>query len=131
MIMTDKELYQAAYEELDNAYAPYSGFKVGAAVLTSSGKVYTGINIENSAYGVTICAERVAMSKAISEGHKDIVAIAIVSSDGWAYPCGTCRQFIYEFGEDIRVIVGKDENHLRTHTISELLPYGFRLETKI
>lgn len=126
--MTNKELYKIALGELDKAYAPYSGFSVGAAVLTKDGKIYTGVNIENSAYGVTICAERVALSKAISQGNRDIDSIAVVSSEGLAYPCGTCRQFIFEFGDDIRIIVGRDEDNLTVHTISRLLPYGFRLE---
>lgn len=126
--ITDKELYIKAKEALDNAYAPYSDFRVGACVLTKSGQIFSGVNIENSAYGTTICAERTALSKAISEGHKDIDSIAITSDEGWAYPCGTCRQFIFEFGDNIRIIVGEDENELRVHTIGELLPHGFRLD---
>lgn len=125
--ISDKELYIKAQESLKNSYAPYSKFRVGAAVLTKSGEVFTGVNIENSAYGATICAERTALSKAISEGYIEIDSIAVTSDEGWAYPCGTCRQFIFEFGEDIRIIVGENENNLRVHKASELLPHGFRL----
>jgi len=126
--MTDKELYIKALKAMEKAYAPYSGFCVGAAVLTKCGVVFTGCNIENSAYGTTICAERVAMSKAISEGYKHFDAIAVASNNGYAYPCGTCRQFIFEFGDDIRVIVGNEESIIHSYTIEELLPFGFRLE---
>lgn len=128
--MTNKELYIIAQEALDKAYAPYSNFNVGAAVLTKSGKVYSGVNIENAAYGVSLCAERSALSSAISNGEKDIEAIAVTSTEGWAYPCGTCRQFIFEFGEDIKIIVGENEDNLKVHTAGELLPHGFRLEKK-
>lgn len=125
--MTEIELYMEAKKTMENAYAPYSSFKVGAAVLTKGGKVYTGTNVENSAYGDSLCAERSALSAAVSAGEREFDAIAVTSVEGWAYPCGSCRQFIFEFGEDIRIIVGKDENHLRMYTISELLPHGFRL----
>jgi cytidine deaminase len=128
--MTDKELYMKAVDAMGNSYAPYSGFNVGAAVLTEDGKVFTGGNIENSAYGVTICAERVAVSKAISEGHRQFKAIAVVSNEGYSFPCGTCRQFMYEFGGEMRIIVGKDKDHLESYTLDELLPHGFRLENK-
>ena len=128
--MTNKELYIKAEEAMKNAYAPYSDFKVGAAVLTKEEKVFTGCNIENSAYGDTICAERVAVSKAVSEGSREFEAIAVAGSDGTAFPCGSCRQFIFEFGGDIRVIVGKDRDHLEEYAMDELLPHGFRLENR-
>ncbi|NLY70234.1 MAG: cytidine deaminase [Clostridiales bacterium] len=126
--MDDRSLFMKAQSVLDNAYAPYSNFKVGAAVLTKSGEVYTGVNVENSSYGATICAERSAILAAISDGKKELDAIAIASSGGEAYPCGICRQFIYEFGDDIRIITGKDPDNLNVHTIKELLPNAFRLK---
>lgn len=122
-----KKLYLIAQEAMAKAYAPYSALKVGAAVITKTGEIYTGVNVENSAFGVSLCAERNAISTAITDGHTDLVAIAVVSSKGEAYPCGTCRQFIHEFGEDIRVITGDDIDHLKSYAISELLPKGFKL----
>lgn len=129
-MMINKKLFIKAEEAMKNAYAPYSDFKVGAAVLTKEGKVYTGCNIENSAYGDSICAERVAISKAVSEGYREIEAIAVAGSEGNAFPCGSCRQFIFEFGGDIKVIVGTDSDHLEEYTVDELLPHGFRLENR-
>ena len=104
--MTKEELYEKAVEAMEYSYSPYSKFKVGAALLTKTGKVFTGCNVENASYGAAICAERTAFVKAISEGFKEFEAIAICCDheDIPAYPCGICRQFIFEFGEDIRVI---------------------------
>lgn len=126
--MDYKELHKMAQQAIHNAYAPYSNFKVGAALLTKSGEVYTGVNIENSSYGATICAERTALVKAASEGHREFDAIAIASSVDEAYPCGICRQFLFEFGDDIKVITGKDEEHIKVTKIKDLLPNGFRLK---
>ena len=126
--MTDKELYRIARKALENAYAPYSDFKVGAAVLTADGTVFTGVNVENATYGATICAERTAFVKAASEGVRDFSKIAVASSGGAAWPCGICRQFMYEFNADLRVITGDDEDHLEAHALTELLLKGFRLE---
>ena len=125
--MTDKELYLIAESMLPKAYAPFSEFHVGAALLTTDGEVFTGVNIENSSFGATICAERTAFVKAISEGHRDIVTIAIACNSGEALPCGICRQFMYEFSDTLRIVTGADSEHLRVHTIEELLPEGFRL----
>lgn len=128
--MTDKELYLAALEASEKAYAPYSGFSVGAAAETGSGAVYTGCNIENSSFGAGICAERTAMAKAVSEGEKVFTKIAVASSGGAAWPCGICRQFMLEFCEDpgeLTVITGDDADHLETASLAELLPKGFRL----
>ncbi|MDD3863756.1 MAG: cytidine deaminase [Eubacteriales bacterium] len=125
--MNDKALYRLAKEALQNAYAPYSKFLVGAALLTESEEVFTGVNVENSSFGATICAERTAFVKAISEGRRDFKAIAIASSGGKAWPCGICRQFMYEFGDDLTVITGPDEDHLEKYDIKELLLEGFRL----
>lgn len=125
--MNDKELYRAARAVLPNAYAPFSGFRVGAALLTKTGEVFTGVNVENSSYGASICAERTACLKAVSEGFRQFEAIAVAAGSGAASPCGICRQFLYEFAPDLRVVFGEDEEHLQTYTLKELLPEGFRL----
>ena len=118
-------LIEKAQEAMENAYVKYSGFKVGAALLTKSGKVYTGCNIENSSFGATICAERVAFAKAISEGEREFEAIAVASSlKGFTYPCGICRQFMSEWGLDVKLIT-KSGDKVRIHTIGELLPEAF------
>lgn len=129
-MMEYKDLYKAADAIKHNAYAPYSGFQVGAALLAESGKVYTGVNVENSSFGGTICAERTAFLKAISEGERSFKAIAIAASGGEALPCGICRQFMYEFGPELDVITGEYEDSLRVQTLNQLLPEGFRLEKK-
>ncbi|MGI6731088.1 MAG: cytidine deaminase [Anaerovoracaceae bacterium] len=123
-----EDLYRRAREALNNAYAPYSKFKVGAALLTKTGEVFTGVNVENSSYGATICAERTAFVAAVSQGYREFEAIAIASSGGEAYPCGICRQFMYEFGDNLKIITGEDEDHLHISEMKELLPKGFRLE---
>ncbi|MFZ5352874.1 MAG: cytidine deaminase [Bacillota bacterium] len=123
--MDESLLVNKAKEAMQNAYVKYSNFKVGAALLTKSGRIYTGCNIENSSYGATICAERVAFSKAISEGETEFEAIAIVGSSGdYTYPCGICRQFMSEFGLDIKLVFenGKD---IKTYRLRELLPEAF------
>lgn len=126
--MNYRELYRQAVEMIPLAYAPFSKFKVGAALLGKDGKVYTGVNVENSSFGGTICAERTAFVKAISEGCMEFEAIAVVSSDGEAWPCGICRQFMKEFCEDdFKIITGNDEDSLRVYTMEEILPEGFRL----
>ena len=127
--MTNKELLKMAEDARENAYVPYSNFQVGAAVLTKSGKIFTGCNIECASYGAANCAERTALFKAISEGHKDIEAIAIASSNSEAnkptYPCGICRQVIIEFGPDIRIIMGYSEGDIIECTIKDLIPNYF------
>ena len=128
MQISDKELYNIAKETLKYAYAPYSKFKVGAALLTSDGKVFTGVNVENSAYGAAICAERTAFVKAISEGVLEFSKIAIASSEGSAWPCGICRQFMYEFNPELIVITGDNADTLESYKLNELLLNGFRLE---
>ena len=109
--MTDvQELIKTAQEAMEKAYAPYSGFKVGAAILTTDGKVYSGCNVENASYGATVCAERCAALKAVSEGFTSFVSVAIVSSSGkYTYPCGVCRQFLAEFFEEDGMLILKDE----------------------
>ena len=124
--MTEKELCQKAIDMLDMAYIPYSHFPVGAALECSDGTVYTGCNIENSSYGLTNCAERTAAFKAVSEGHRHFTRIVIAGrSDDYCYPCGACRQVLYEFGPEMEVIcLNKKGEEKRLH-IKELLPYGF------
>ncbi|MEI8131364.1 MAG: cytidine deaminase [Leptolinea sp.] len=107
------------------AYAPYSHYPVGAAVLSASGKVYTGVNIENAAYPTGICAERVAIFKGVSEGEKIFTAVAVVTANGGT-PCGSCRQVLSEFSKDMLVIIGDSAgNYLRETTLSALLPEAF------
>lgn len=126
--MTHDKLINIAKEALKNAYAPFSKFQVGAALLTKSGEVYTGVNVENSSYGATICAERTAFVKAISEGVREFKAIAVVSSEGSAWPCGICRQFMQEFCDaDFEIISLDDEGNIKVYTMAEMLPEGFRL----
>ena len=125
--MEDRQLFQKAQSVLDNAYVPFSDFPVGEALLAKSGEVFTGVNVENSSYGGTICAERTACVKAVSEGVTDFEAIAIAAEKGLAFPCGICRQFLYEFAPQLRVIVGEDEEHLKIYTLQQLLPEGFKL----
>lgn len=130
--MDHRKLYETACKALENAYVPFSGFKVGAALLTTEGEIYTGVNVENSSYGATICAERTAFVKAISEGERGFKAIAVAakSRDGvWteALPCGICRQFMYEFAPELSVITGTDPEELHIRTLEELLPLGFKL----
>ena len=126
--ITDVELYKLARKSAKNAYAPFSGFKVGAAILTTGGDVFTGVNVENSSYGATICAERVACTKAVSEGFREFEAIAIATYGGVeASPCGMCRQFLFEFAPKLRVITGKNEDEIEVSNLDELLPKGFGL----
>ena len=126
--MSDKELMDMAVEAKNKAYCPYSRFHVGAALLTKSGKVYLGCNIENSSYGATNCAERTAIFKAVSEGERDFEAIAVAgdSVDDYTYPCGICLQVINEFMPEGRVILSKNDE-VKSFALNELLPYGFRL----
>ena len=124
--MTQK-LYETAKDAAKNAFAPFSNFHVGAALLASDGRIFTGCNVENSSYGATICAERTALVKAVSEGARQFTAIAVVSQDGEAWPCGICRQVLYEFSPEMLVITGNDE-HLDVVKLNELLPHGFRLD---
>lgn len=125
--MTDRELAARAFAMHEYAYVPYSKFPVGAALLCADGTVFTGCNVENAAYGSTICAERTALVKAVSEGHRDDwVAIAIAGKgEDYCWPCGSCRQMLYEFAPDLRVVVARGDGDIRVHALSELLPCGF------
>lgn len=131
--MDKKALVNEALSAREMAYIPYSGFAVGAALLTKDGKVYRGCNIENAAYTPTNCAERTAFFKAVSEGERDFEAIAIVGGPAgqspidYCYPCGVCRQVMAEFcSDDFIVLIGKSENEIREHKLSDILPYTFR-----
>lgn len=124
--MSNEELVALARKAKEFAYVPYSHFRVGAAVLTAEGEVFTGCNIENASYGGTVCAERTALFKAISEGKTRIAKIAVIGDmEDYTYPCGICRQVIAEYGTDIEVIVAKGNGEFRVHKLSELLPYAF------
>ena len=123
---TDKELIKAAKNVRELAYTPYSNFKVGAAVRTKDGKIYTGCNVESASYGLTVCAERVAIWKAVSEGEKEFTEIAIVAdTHELTPPCGVCRQIIWEFCGDIPVIFANLKGNTETVQMSELLPRAF------
>lgn len=128
-MLTDNELVSLAKKELKNSYSPYSGFKVAAALITKSGNVYTGANIENSSYSATVCAERVAIFKAISNGEREFEAIAIVCEKGdFCYPCGVCRQVMSEFFDESFRIILEGDNIIKSHTLEELLPHSFKLK---
>ncbi len=119
-----EELVRAARRARRRAYAPYSGFKVGAAVLTRSGAIVTGCNVENASYGLSVCAERAAVQRAVAEGHRGMKAIAVVAGSSGATPCGACRQVMREFGI-AEVIVAGPRGAPRTFTLAELLGYPF------
>jgi len=119
------DLAVRAAEARQWSYSPYSGYAVGAAVLAASGRIYDGANIENAAYPITLCAERVAGAKAVSEGDREFVAVAVATANG-GMPCGACRQFLSEFGlEAVVVATDADGNILRQTTVRELLPEAF------
>ncbi|MGI9950804.1 cytidine deaminase [Moorellaceae bacterium AZ2] len=121
-------LIKAAAEAREKAYAPYSRFPVGAALLTASGKVYTGVNIENASYGLTVCAERVALWKAVSEGECEFAALAVVCGDKpFGFPCGACLQVLAEFAPDLEIITGQPGRNLLGRRLKELLPEAFSL----
>eukprot|EP00128_Syssomonas_multiformis_P010346 Colp12_sorted_trinity150504_noHs@11097 len=121
------ELIAASHAAKKMSYSPYSKFRVGAALLTTEGKVFTGCNVENSSYGLCLCAERTAIVKAVSEGVREFRAIAIASdmTDKFCSPCGACRQFIAEFGEDYFIILSKPDFTYVTYTVREILPLAF------
>ena len=122
------QLIEAAREVRHNAYAPYSNYPVGSALVTKNGRIYTGVNVENAAYPSSMCAERVALFKAISEGDRDFVAIAVVT-DNAGSPCGACRQVMAEFNPGMAVIMANPEGNILEETsVAELLPRAFRPE---
>ncbi|MBN2261132.1 MAG: cytidine deaminase [Clostridiales bacterium] len=120
----NKRLMKEAEKARLNAYVPYSHFSVGAALMTESGEIYTGCNIESASFGATNCAERTAIFKAVSEGHRNIKKIAIISNLNETYPCGICRQVIAEFGLDAEIIIGNEDN-FKILTMDEILPHSF------
>ena len=131
-MVTEKELIRKAIEAMEYAYTPYSDFQVGAALLTEDGKIYQGCNIENAAYTPTVCAERTAFFKAVSQGERHFSAICIVGGKhgilrGYTAPCGVCRQVMREFCQPdvFRIILARDEEHWKEYVLSELLPEGF------
>lgn len=120
-----EKLIQRAVQAREWAYAPYSNYTVGAALLTTSGRIYEGVNVENAAYPDSMCAERVAIYKAVSEGERKFVAIAVVTKDGGS-PCGSCRQVLAEFGLDTVVLIANEQGMLLNETsVAELLPQAF------
>mgnify|MGYP004514464745 FL=1 len=123
-------LMDTAKEAVKKSYSPFSKFAVGAGVLTSSGKVYGGCNIENSSFGMTICAERCAIFKAVSDGEREILAVAIYSpNEDDCYPCGACRQVMYEFQGDTEIeIITEEKGNLNIKKMSDFLPYGFKIQ---
>ena len=125
--MTERELVDHAFAMLERSYAPYSHFPVGAALECADGTVFTGCNVENAAYGSTICAERTAVVKAVSEGHRDdFVRIAIVgNSADYCWPCGACRQFLFEFAPDLECLIARGDHEYVKLPLRELLAHGF------
>lgn len=123
-IVDDKELVRAAMEAREHAYVPYSRYRVGAALLTRSGRVFTGANVENASYGLSVCAERVAAFKAATEDEREFEAIAVATDNG-VLPCGACRQVLAEFGPTMRVIVADAHGNVRTYRLPDLLPGAF------
>ena len=125
--MTDRELVDQAIKMLDYSYVPYSKFLVGAALECADGSVFTGCNVENAAFGDTICAERTAVVKAVSEGHRDdFIRIAIAGhSADYCWPCGSCRQVLFEFAPDLEVLIAKEGGDFVKLSLRELLAHGF------
>lgn len=124
--MDAKKLVDLAMKAKEYAYVPYSHFRVGAALLTKSGKIYTGCNIENASFGATNCAERTAIFKAVSEGEREFEALAVnADTEGLTFPCGICRQVILEFSKCIKLYISNKYGEYKEYTIDELLPGGF------
>jgi cytidine deaminase len=119
-----EELVAQAIQARERAYAPYSRYPVGAALLGKSGRVYTGCNVENAVYPLCTCAERAAIVNAVSEGEREFVALAVATQNGGA-PCGSCRQTLREFGEDIVVLIADERGDYRKTTVADLLPDSF------
>jgi cytidine deaminase len=122
--MTPEELIDLAKQVRKKAYAPYSHYKVGAALLGKSGKIYTGCNVENASYGHTVCAERTAVLKAVSEGEREFEAVAVVTKNGGS-PCGACRQVLSEFSPELIIYIANKDGEYRTTTLKKLLPDSF------
>lgn len=123
----NKKLIESAKESLKRAYAPYSKYYVGASVEDEKGNIYTGCNIENISYGATMCAERVAIFNAISNGSKKIKKIVIVSSGNIPYPCGMCRQIMSEFMDKDGIVILEHNDKIESYSLDEIMPYIFKL----
>lgn len=124
--MEPEELIRQAMQARERAYAPYSGFKVGAVVLGGTGRLYEGCNVENASYGASLCAERVALGQAISAGEEDIQAVAVVAdTEGICSPCGICRQVLIEFGRNIDVVMANMRGDYKIVRSEDLMPYAF------
>ena len=124
--MTDQALVDLAFTMLERAYVPYSHFPVGAALLCRDGSLFTGCNVENAAYGSCICAERTALVKAVCEGRRDFVKLAVVGQgEDYCWPCGACRQMLFEFAPQLTVLVARGDGDFVRISLSELLPHGF------
>ena len=122
-------LLDAAKKAMENAYAPYSRFTVGAALMAENGEIFTGCNVENASYGASVCAERTALLKAVSQGKRDFFAIAVISSGGdYTLPCGICRQVMLEFcSGDFLLVCANCGGEYKEYKLKELIPHGFRL----
>lgn len=130
--MTEDELIEKAKQARQYAYAPYSNFRVGAAIATENGIIFTGVNVENSSFGLTICAERNAIASGISQGIRNFKMIAIFSeSSPPATPCGACRQVLYEFAPDLAVICANNKGEILRYRLSDLLPDGFGFSSEL
>lgn len=129
--MEISKLIEMANKARENAYCPYSHFAVGAALVSKTGHTYTGANVENASYGLTICAERAAIFKAINAGDLELETICLVGSDaGYTYPCGACLQVMAEFAPHLNVIVTDGSGNYREHRLKDLLPFQFRLDVE-
>lgn len=129
--MKISELIRLAQEARKNAYCPYSHFAVGAAVLSKTGHTYTGANVENASYGLTVCAERTAIFKAVNAGDLELETLCLAGSDaGYTYPCGACLQVMAEFAPHLNVIVTDRGGHFKEHKLEELLPFQFQFDVE-
>ena len=129
--MTDRQLVDLALAMTERSYCPYSKFPVGAALLCEDGQVFTGCNVENAAYGSTICAERTALVKAVSEARRGGFARLAVAGRGedWCWPCGACRQMLYEFAPDLTILAARGDGQFQAVLLRDLLPHGFGPES--
>jgi cytidine deaminase len=123
-----EKLINIARAARDKAYAPYSNFPVGAALITLRGQIYKGCNIENASYGLTVCAERIAVFKAVSEGERDFAALAVIAGgENYCFPCGACLQVFYEFCPRCRIFICNNQGEFQEKLVTELLPYAFQI----
>ncbi|ARM75846.1 cytidine deaminase [Acidianus manzaensis] len=128
--LSDEKLIEIAKKATENSYSPYSKLKVGAAIVSEDGQIFTGCNIENSSYGLSMCAERVAVFNAVNNGKRNFKKIAIITSDGKGImPCGACRQVLSEFNDDIEIITLDSNERVVKFRLSNLLPYSFKLKS--